>query len=97
MNNEEAEQLATTLQRMHDELTVIRGWLLGQDLERGLQRLPVQAMHATHKLDEMLLAVRKFAANPANQIWWKAEGFASHEEAMQARHDALPRLDNPER
>lgn len=88
MNKAEAEQLAGALQKMHDELTSIRGWLLGQTLERGLMRLPTQAMRATHQLDEMLLSVRKFAADPANAPWWQARGYSSYEEAMAAEHPA---------
>lgn len=84
MTREEAGQLGATLQGMHDTLTDIRAWLLNQNLERGLMRLPAQTMHATHKLDEMLLAIRKYASAPDNDPWWQARGYDSYEEAMQA-------------
>lgn len=82
MEAQDARTLGDTLQRIHDELTSIRAWLLGQDLERGLMRLPTQAMRATHQIDEMLLSVRKFAGS--GPPWWQARGYGSHEEAMAA-------------
>jgi hypothetical protein len=61
MRADDARQLAATLERMKTELGQMRGWLNGQSLERGLQRLPTQAMRAEHQLDEMLLSARKYA------------------------------------
>lgn len=93
MTHDEIRALDELMARTRDEFRQVAEWLRGQELDRGIQRLPVMVLRLSAQADEMLMMTQRYArkAGLDGEPLWKSRGFASPEEfsaATRAEHAA---------